>query len=246
MIRTKRGLITAGLLTVLIGLTVTFPARVAYHLAAPPSVAVAGIEGTAWNGSAREASIGGLYLRDLRWEIRPLSLFTGELSYAVSAKPVSGFLDANISIGFSGVVMMSDLNAALSLDVLADAIGVNGLKGNASLTFERLELTDGVASAADGIVQIANLVVPIVDANSLGGYKAEFFTQNNGVTASVEDTDGVVDLAGSLQIKTDRSFEFIAQVVVKPQTSQNVRRQLSYLPPPNDRGQQELRLEGIL
>ena len=244
--RSKRGLIIVGLLSVLVGLAVTLPARVAYHLAAPPGFAVAGIEGSAWKGSATEASVGGIYLRELQWEIHPFRLFLGQLSYSVNAIPISGFFDADVSVGFSGVVVMSDLSAALPLAVFADVIDVRGLKGNASLTFERLELTDGIPSAADGIVQVANLIVPEVDRNSLGGYKAEFFTQNNGVTASVEDTDGVVDLAGSLQIKSDRSYEFIAQIVVKPQTSQTVRQQLSYLPPPNERGQQEIRLEGIL
>ena len=246
MIRTKRGLILVGLLTLAIGLVTMLPARVAYHVAAPPGVAVAGIDGTAWNGTAEEASVGGLYLRDLQWKLKPLALFTGQVAYTVSAKPVSGFLDADVSVGVSGVLTLSNLNAALPLDMFADAAGVRGLKGNASFAFERLELTDGIASAADGTIQIANLIVPLVDQNSLGGYKAEFFTQNNGVTASVEDTDGVVDLAGSLQVKADRSYEFLAQVVVKPDTPENVRRQLKFLPPPNERGQQEIRLEGIL
>lgn len=246
MIRTKRGLVMVGLLTLTVGLVTMLPARFAYHVAAPPGVAVAGIDGTAWNGTAKEASVNGLYLRDLKWKLKPLALFTGQLAYTISAKPVSGFLDSDVSVGLSGTLTLSNLNAALPLDLFADAAGVRGLKGNASLAFERLELTDGIASAADGTIQIANLIVPLVDQNSLGGYKAEFFTQNNGITASVEDTDGVVDLAGSLQVKADRSFEFLAQVVVTPDTPETVRRQLKFLPPPNERGQQELRLEGIL
>jgi len=242
----KRGLILAGLLTLLVGLLVMLPARVVYHLAAPPGVAVAGIQGSAWHGAAREASVGDIYLHDLQWQLQPFSILTGKLAYTVSAKPVSGFVDAKVSIGLSGVATLTDLNASLPLSLFAGALGIRGLSGSASLDFERVEISGGTASAADGVVQVANLIVPIVDRNSLGGYKAEFFTQNNGVTASVEDTDGVVDLAGSLQLRPDRSYQFVAQVVVKPQTPSSVQQQLKFLPPPNERGQQEIRLEGVL
>ena len=160
--------------------------------------------------------------------------------------PVSGFVDSNVSVGLGGSVTLTDLNAALPLELFADISGIRGLQGNGSFQFERLEIVDGLAVVASGVMQVGDLIVPIVGRDSLGGYQAEFFTQNNGISASIEDTDGVLDLAGSLQIKTDRSFEFIAQVVVKPETPESVRRQLRFLPPANDRGQQELRLAGIL
>jgi hypothetical protein len=95
----------------------------------------------------------------------------------------------------------------------------------------------------DGTVDIANLLVPILGDTSLGGYRVEFYTQNNGIVASVEDTDGVVDVAGSLQLNPDKTYAFRGQVVAKPNAPDNLRNQLSYLPK-NDRGQHELSLEG--
>ena len=119
-----------------------------------------------------------------------------------------------------------------------------GLRGEASLQFERLRLVAGRAVALDGTITIANLVVPMVHRGPLGGYKAEFFTQNDGIVASVEDTDGVVDLAGSLQLKPDGSYAFLGQVVAKPNTPDSLRQQMRFLGPANERGQQEIRLEG--
>ena len=246
MIRSTRGLITTGVLVLVLGLIILFPARVAIGWFAPAEIAISGIQGSVWNGTANEAAFSGIYVRDVEWRLNALQLFTGKLSYSVAATPVSGFLESDVSVGFNGALTLSDLTAALPLDLFADVSGVRGLQGNASLTFERVEIVDGLATAADGTVQIANLLVPIVGRDSLGGYKAEFFTQNNGISASIEDTDGVLDLAGSLQIRTDRSFEFIAQVIAKPETPQSIRNQLQFLPPANARGQQELRLEGIL
>jgi len=217
---------------------------------APSEVTISDIRGSAWSGSASEASVAGIYVRDLQWEFSPLPLLTGVFSYRVSATPVSGFIETDLGVGFSGAVILSDLRASslpleLFAEAIAQAIGVGGIQGSGSLQFDQLEIVDGLAIVADGTLQVADLLVPNIGRDSLGGYKAEFFTQDDGISASIEDTDGVVDLAGSLQVRADRSYEFIAAVIALPQTPESVRRQLQRLPPANDRGQQELREEGI-
>ena len=60
------------------------------------------------------------------------------------------------------------------------------------------------------------------------------------------DTDGIIDLAGSLQISPDRSYQFIAQLAAKADTPASVKQQMQFLGSPNERGQHELRLEGQL
>lgn len=244
MIQRRRGLAVVALLTAVLALVVTFPARVAYQWASSPLLAMSGISGTVWSGKAREFSTNGVYLRDLEWRAQPLRLLTGKIAYSISASPVSGFFESNIAIGLDGTTTLTDLTAALPLQMMEDAAKVPGLRGEASLQFERVQLENGRAAAMDGSVTIANLVVPIVHRGSLGGYKAEFFTQNNGIVASVEDTDGVVDLAGSLQIKPDATYSFLGQVIAKSNTPEAVRQQMRYLGPANERGQQEIRLEG--
>ena len=86
--------------------------------------------------------------------------------------------------------------------------------------------------------------MPEVARDSIGSYRADFNTQNNGIVASIEDTDGILDLAGSLQIRTDRTYQFLAQVILTSKTPAAVRQQIQRLPPPNARGQYELREEG--
>jgi hypothetical protein len=246
LIRSKRGLITSGIVIFVLGFVVLFPARVAINWIAPPGVVVSNAFGTAWDGGAEEASIEGMYLRDVSWSLNALQLFTGKLAYQVSASPASGFLDSELKVNLGGRIFLSDMTAALPLEYFSAALGEGDLQGNASLNFERIEIVDGLAVVADGVMQVANVVVPVIGRDSLGSFKLEFRSQNNGIVASVENTDDVIKLAGSLQIKTDRSFEFLGQVIVTPNTPQNIRRQLKFLPPPDERGQQELRLEGVL
>ena len=244
MIQRNRSLTLLAVLTVLIALVVTFPARIAYQWISPPHVKLSGIQGTVWSGTAREFSTNGVYLRDLTWRMQPLQLFTGKAQYEISGSPVSGFFESDIALGLGGTLVMTDLSASVPLQMFAAAANVAGLSGTASLQFERLELVSGRATAMDGTLDVANLVVPRLGGASMGGYRAEFFTQNNGIVASIEDTDGVVDLAGSLQLNPDKSYAFLGQVVAKPNAPESLKRQIRSLPFANDRGQHELRVEG--
>lgn len=244
MILRTRGLVLLAVLTIAVALVITFPARVAYRWGSSPLVKMSGIQGSVWNGSAREFSTNGVFLRDLTWRMQPLQLLTGKAHYEISGSPVSGFFESDVAVGAGGSLTLRDLTASVPLQMFAAAANIAGLRGNASLQFERLELVSGRATAMDGTVDVADLVVPMLSATNLGGFRAEFFTQNNGIVASIEDTDGVIDLAGSLQLNADKSYAFLGQVVAKPNTPDSLKNQMRYLPPANDRGQHELRLEG--
>jgi hypothetical protein len=86
----------------------------------------------------------------------------------------------------------------------------------------------------------------MVDPASIGGYRAEFFTEENAIIGSVEDVNGVFDLAGSLTISADRNYQFLGKVAATDGTSEKLQRQLRFLGTPNERGQHDIRLEGQL
>ena len=243
MIKRRWGLFVIGLLTVVVGLVLMFPARVAYQLASSPYLAMNGITGTVWNGRAREFSTNGIYLRKLQWHIRPAALLTGKAVYEVSGSPVSGFFESEIEFRLGGSVALRNLSAALPLQMFGRAAGMPGLRGSANVRLERLELVNGRAAALDGTVEVANLVAPMVSRSSIGGFRAEFFTQNNGIVGSIEDTDGVVDVAGTLTLSPDRSYSFLGYLSAKPETPENLRRQFQFLPQTDQPGQHELRFE---
>jgi general secretion pathway protein N len=244
----NRGLFTAAIITLIVGLVVLFPARVAYHWLAPAAFPVSGITGTVWRGSADAADANGVLLRNVSWRFQPLRLYTGSLVYKIDGAPADGFIEGDIfvSIGRSVTVSGDNIRASLPLRMFEKALNVPGLRGNSSLQLERLELRDGMPVELDGILDIANLVVPVVNGGSIGGYRIEFFTAADGISASLEDTDGVLDIAGSLQLKRDRSYQLLAQVVAKATAPTVLRNRIERLPAANDRGQRELRVEGSL
>ena len=238
--------IVAGCATLVAGLVFFFPARVAYQWFAPPTVNLAGISGSVWKGEASHAKSGSVYLQDLSWRIKPLSLFTGKPKYRVEASPASGFIDGQVALSLSGGITFSDLRGSLPLELLEGPVGIRGLRGTLNMRFERLIIENGIPVAANGDLEVSNLVAPNIHRASIGGYRAEFFTQDTGVIASVEDTDGLIDIAGSLQLSPDGTYRFVGPLAPKNNTPANVRQQLQYLGPANERGQYELRLEGKL
>ena len=238
--------LAAGLVTFVVVVVVSFPARVVYRFLSPADLAIGGIQGSIWNGSARELSIGGLYFSNPVWRFKPLGLFTGKLVYTIEAQPVSGFVETRIAVGIGGAVTLTDLTGSLPLAIVAAPARIAGLDGTATLRFQHLHIRDGLPVTADGIVEVNALIVPLIDRAPIGGYRAEFSTADNGIVASVEDTDGLFDVAGSLSVTADRSYRFLGQVAAKPETPEKLRRQMVALGSPNDRGQREVRFEGSL
>lgn len=239
-------LIAAGLATLVLGLIIFFPARVAYQWFAPPELSLSGISGSLWRGQANRARAGGIYLQDLSWRLQPLALFRGQIGYAVEAVPSSGFVDTSVGFGVTGAIQLTDLRGSLPLQPLEQLTRMPGLRGSMNLQFERLVIENGVPVAADGELEVANLVAPKIFRGDVGGYRLEFFTQNSGVMASVEDTNGVVDLAGSLEIAPQGTYQFIGLTAPKATTPPRLRQQMQFLGTANERGQYEVRLEGEL
>lgn len=242
----RKRLITLGLLVVLAGLIMLFPARVAYRWFAPEPFVASGISGTIWSGKASEATANGFYLRDLNWTFRPLKLFTGKVAYSVESKFASGFMQGQLGLGFGGSVYATGLRAALPLEAIQSIPAIAGSRGMLTLDFEQLKISDGLPVIADGYVELADLMNPLLHREPIGGFRADFFSQDPGISASIEDTTAVIDLAGSLQLAADGSYQFLAQLGARESTPQSVRDQLRFLGPANDRGQHELRLEGKL
>lgn len=229
-----------------VGILANFPARVAYRWLQTPEFMMNGIDGSVWNGGAAEMSINGVYLRDVRWDNHLSKLFLAQVSYDIEASPPTGFMRSTVSLHAGGKVSVADTRAAIPLSWIANDIGLRGLQGTANVTMERLELLDGLPIAADGEVQLLDVQVPIVSRDSLGSFGARVFTQNEGISASVEDLDAIVDLAGSFELTADRSFEFIGKIVTTSATPANLAQQLRQFYPANERGQHEVRLEGTL
>lgn len=241
----KRYLI-AGLLVFIVVLVTTFPAGVAYRWFAPADIQLSGISGSIWSGSASEGLAAGAYFRDLSWRLKPGQLLTGKLAFETDSSPASGRLHTDVAMGIDGRLTLSGLSGHLPLDLAHPAFQQNGIRGDLELQFERLVLDNGLPVDAQGSVTVSSFFVPTLSAGVLGDYRAEFQTTDNGITGSLDDLAGVLDVAGVITLAPDRSYVLTGEVAARPGAPPSVDQQLRMLGSPDERGQRPFRFEGSL
>lgn len=241
-----KGPLVAGAATLVVGLVVTLPARVVHGWFAPPALKLAGIEGTAWDGSATEATVGGAYLRNLSWSFRPLALFTGKLGYRLEAEPAGGFLETDVAVAATGNVNIATLRAALPLAVLQGALPLGDVSGNVTLSLANVELVDGWPTRIEGSAGVAGLLVRPLAPSPLGDFRAEFQTADGNVVGAVEDLRGMLDVVATLTLTPERGYALVGRVGPTASASDAVVSQLRFLGTADERGLREFRIEGSL
>lgn len=242
----RNRLIVLGVVTMLVAAIVTLPARVIHHWFSPPAVQLAGIEGTLWSGKAREASVAGMYLRNVAWDLKPLQLFIGRLALDLEGSPPGGFLESSVAIGITGTVRLNDLRAAVPLGTLQGLLGRSDLGGDVAVQLSTLAIVDGRPTEAEGSLSLSELLVRSMAPSPLGNFRAELQSGDDGIIGSVEDAAGMLDLAGTLQLRTDGSYTLSGQVAATAEAPARLRQEISYLGSPDARGLREFRVEGRL
>ncbi len=244
--RVSKRLLAIVVVTLCAGLIARFPARVAYHWLGSSEIRLAGIDGTVWRGSAAEGQTSGIYIRNITWVFKPLSLLVGKVAFSASMDPASGFLTADVSAGLNGNISFANLDAALPILALQNMVQAPGLDGAIKLSFDELTIKDGVPISADGTAELTNLFVRGLAPSSIGDFRAQFTTTDDGIVASVEDIAAIVDIAGTLRITPNRHYSLTGLIAPTSSTPTSVIDQLKFLGTPNERGQREFRFEGQL
>ena len=239
-------LLILGLITFIVIMLATFPARVAYHWFAPVELQLSGIDGSVWNGSAIEGMAGDAYVRNIAWQFKPASLLSGNLAFVTTSNPASGSINTDVAVSSDGTLTLSSLSGNVPLDLVHPTFQQSGIRGDITLQFETLVIRNGVPVAATGSVTVADFFVRDLSSSRLGTFRADFQTRDGTIIGSVEDMAGVLDVTGSLSLHQDRSYTFIGQVAPTSNTPQSIVNQLRFLGSANERGQHEFRFEGQL
>ncbi|HEX6999082.1 MAG TPA: type II secretion system protein N [Gammaproteobacteria bacterium] len=201
-----------------------FPADAAYRWFLADTIALAGIEGTVWSGSAELGAAGGLALRDVRWQVDSWPLLIGRVAGRFQAGLADGFVSSRFSASPSAVVL-EEVQLSTSLAALADVVPVAGTAGLVSATLDELRLEDGWPVRAVGTVRVAQLeTAPFLPTGraskmiALGDYEAVFKeTAEPGVLAAdIRDTGGPLELMATLTL--DRSRAYTLEGAVRPRT----------------------------
>ncbi|MEM9384968.1 MAG: type II secretion system protein N [Pseudomonadota bacterium] len=189
-------------------------------------IAMQGVAGTIWSGSASAASINGpangskrgVYLGRLRWQFQPLSLFLGRLEYLVEADgPTIAGLRGRISPASGGAVRLVATRGRARIDAVAPLLSVpmlGGLSGTVDFELDHVVLNGneggGWPERADGRLQLRTVSVPLLGSDSLGDFDLSFHTEQATGDVQVEYADtqsGPLALQGTATLRADGSLD---------------------------------------
>ena len=190
-----------------------FPAATAHRWFAPDALRLDGVDGTLWTGRADVASIPGMPMRDLRWNVEVMSLFVGRIPVRFEARLGDGFLRGAVAVSPS-MVSISDLQASANLALLGGTLKLEGVQGLASLNLDTLDIVDGWPTALAGSLRIEQLQVPPLlpsDAISTSIPFGNFEVTLTGVTArsivaTVRDAGGPLEVVADLVLELERPY----------------------------------------
>lgn len=205
-------LVAAGIAALVVGLIVSFPARLALSWFAPPQVSAWGVDGTLWSGRAAEIAFHGNSLGSLSWDARLASFLVLQPTWDLDLRRSDGFATLRFGTSLSGRRQaFRKLEAALVLETLPPAIVPDGTAGKLSLSMQRLDLDGGWPTAAAGRIAVADLKLPGV-IMALGPFQFLFQDQSGPPVAEVRSLGGPLFVEGRLELPARQQWLFDAEL----------------------------------
>lgn len=243
-------LVTLGIGAFLLLALVTLPAGVVLSFVHPPGLTLSGVSGTVWNGRAQAARTGALHVGSVEWKLDFLRLFTGSVGADLKVTRSDGFAQASVSSGPGAAVTLRGLNASLPMGALPPSLAPGGWTGTLTLKLTRLVLDNSWPVAAEGTVEVAQLVGPAQRPAALGNYKIVFPAQGGGaadtLTGALSDTGGPLAVNGTVQLMKNRTYLVNGMIATRPGAPSDMARALEILPPPDAQGRRPFTLEGSM
>jgi hypothetical protein len=230
-----------------------FPAGTALRWFAPPEVVFQGVQGTLWSGAAASGSVAGFTLQDLRWRVRPWSLVLGRVGANVEARLPEGFVSSEVVLTPSRV-RLTELRGGASLPSLAAVLPVRGIRGQATIAFDSLELEGGWPASVIGELKLAGLeATPLIpngtnDLVALGDYTVTFIpAAERELAARFVDTGGPIEVSGTVAVDDQRAYTLDALIKARAGASESLVQGIEIMTAdPDAEGRRRLTLTGSL
>jgi general secretion pathway protein N len=242
-------LVALGVLAYLVLAVVTLPASVVVPRVQPPGVTFAGLDGTAWNGSAQVLQIGGSNVGSVAWKLHALPLLLLRADADVNLKRTDGFAQGEVSVSGSRI-QLANLAASLPIQALPPQVVGGGWTGSVNARLAELTLVDGWPVSATGTVDLVDLTGPARNPSKLGTFQLKFPLEESTpgtLVGSINDVEGPIQIAGKLHLKAeDRSYLVEGLVATKPGAPAELSRALEVLGAPDAQGRREFSLSGTM
>ncbi len=234
----------------LVFLVTTLPASLLLKPLAKNGIQSGGASGSIWHGQMTALQVGVLNLGTVDWNLRLLPLFTGKLAADVSLKQGTGFAQARVAVGFSGLISFSDVAASLPLQSLVGNDGLpGGWVGQAQVKLAELQMKDGWPVKAEGTLDVIDLTGPARQPSNIGAYRLQFPVSGepdaDALVGTLQSLDGAaIDVVGTLKFAADRSYQLDTLVAARANASADLAQSMQYLGNPDAQGRRPFSLSG--
>lgn len=173
----------------------------------PNNISTNGLNGTLLNGNVQNIVIDKIGLQNTKWSAKPLSLLAGKVQADIlfDSNKLAGALETSYA---GSNVYNKDIDLRGELSLLTPYLERYGLtiNGNFDAKFKNLDLTDGIPSNADGILETTNTRILGSFALNLGDVNSEFTPIDDGFQINLNNQNGDLDINGVIIVASGGAY----------------------------------------
>ena len=211
-----------GVLSFLIFLISSFPAKVAYgywkqYLGNQVPLELQDVEGSVWNGKAAEVRLQQHQFQRLHWDLSLLSLLTGTVKLNWEFALNQGEGKGVIGKSLFGGLFLRNVKAGFHMKDLAPVLQLQALspEGVIRLKLDELEIEDGFIVSAQGNAVWQNAQVSLFKTLELGSLQLDLEPDQNGVKGVIKDQGGPLEAQGLLNLDKTGQYNVNGSVRVR-------------------------------
>lgn len=238
-----------GVVAFVLALLIHAPATLVFKLLQSPQLTALpyGLQGSLGRGQMAGIGIQNqTALRQLSWELKPLSLLWGRIRFDLQSRDTA-LLEGQLSFGLFGGSRIDQLRYAGPLKPLLASAGqpFAPVDGEINLQLETLRLAQGRVQTLDGTLRLGGLAWTLArDPLLLGDFQALLSSEDGTLIAKLESLSGPIELNGEARLLPDQSHVYEIRMRPKADAPPMLRNLLSSAGPLDAQGWHVLRGKG--
>ncbi len=237
--------ILLGCLTFIISLLAFIPASIASKVL-PEHIVAQGYHGNIWEGTASSLKINNVDVGTVSWQIHSSCFLLFKLCADIDQRHTD--INSTFLLKARSATELHDVKAAGNTAMLSGLFGQYGItpSGSFEADLPKVEFSNDKVESIEGHLQFSSLVLNGVLRIAMGNVDSVFEPKQDHTHIQVSNNQGHVDLAGSVQLFTDMSYEVDMKIRHNDKSSEAVKNGMQYVGKAQSDGSVRLKQSGKL
>lgn len=245
--------LTFGIVMYAVFLLATVPANAVYSWFVDGTprtklISLSGVTGTVWSGSAGNATINGVTLGKLEWEMHFIPLLIGKTSFDIRFKSLETQGRGAIASSFGGNLYAHNFEFRAPLGVFAPLMyGIPvSFEGQLTGRIEDLKLEKGTRLNAKGRIVVSNTASVVPQRVEIGDMLIKVDPDDTGTRINLTDQGGPLQLQGNINVTGTGQYNVNMTLATRQSASKPLVQSLRFLGRADASGNYYFRKKGQL